>query len=276
MSAASPLRHVARKRFGQHFLTDRSVISAIVHAVDPRPGERLVEIGPGRAALTTALIERVEPLTAIEIDRDLAGWLRSRFGERLQLIEQDVLTVDFADLAGDGAIRLVGNLPYNISSPLLVHLIAFRERIVDQHFMLQKEVVERIVAAPGEGAYGRLGVLLQNYYDVDALFDVAPQSFDPPPKVMSAVLRLLPRTGDEAPPLEALEPLLARAFGQRRKMLRNTLLPWLDEHGVAAPELTPSDRAEDVPVAVYRLLAMRLAQASRDPGGAQRSISSIL
>ncbi|MFT3802518.1 MAG: 16S rRNA (adenine(1518)-N(6)/adenine(1519)-N(6))-dimethyltransferase RsmA [Burkholderiaceae bacterium] len=281
------MKHVARKRFGQHFLADRSVIHAIVGAIAPRDGDRLVEIGPGQAALTDALLECVAHLTAIELDRDLAAWLRKRYGpERLTLIEQDALRVDFGVIAGGaegaadaagtaGALRLVGNLPYNISSPLLVHLVPYRDRVVDQHFMLQKEVVDRIVAGPGQAAYGRLGVLLQNYYDCDALFDVPPEAFDPPPQVVSAVLRMLPRRddvggqgGDDfgAPPLAALESLLAQAFAQRRKMLRKTLMPWLAARGVDASMLTPTDRAEDVPVEVYRRLAWGVSRA----GGERR------
>ena len=255
------MSHVARKRFGQHFLVDTAVIDAIVAAIDPREGEALVEIGPGLAALTDALLRRVRTLTAIEIDRDLAARLRSRYGERLALIEADVLGVDFARLGAAQPLRVVGNLPYNISSPLLVHLLDARARVVDQHFMLQKEVVERIVSPPGVSGYGRLGVLMQAFYEVELLFEVPPGSFDPPPRVDSAVLRMLPRRD---PPLVAprvLSELLAAAFGQRRKMLRNTLLPWLAQRGVDPGALSPTDRPESVPVATYVELAGRLARA---------------
>ncbi|MCL4748195.1 MAG: 16S rRNA (adenine(1518)-N(6)/adenine(1519)-N(6))-dimethyltransferase RsmA [Burkholderiaceae bacterium] len=254
------MKHVARKRFGQHFLVDASVVERIVQAISPRAGDRLVEIGPGTAALTAALLARVDRLTAIEIDRDLVPRLAARFGERIRLIEADVLTVDFDALGVEGPIRVAGNLPYNISTPLLVRLLASREVIVDQHFMLQKEVVDRIVAPLSGANYGRLSVLLQSYYDVESLFDVAARSFEPAPRVESAVIRMLPRADPSAPEPHSLSPLLAVAFGQRRKMLRNTLLPWLAQLGVEAPEIAPSDRAQDVPVAVYKRIASRLAR----------------
>ncbi len=256
------MKHVARKRFGQHFLVDKGVVERIADAISPQPGERLVEIGPGTAALTTALLARTDRLTAIEIDRDLAPRLARRFGERLRVIEADVLDVDFGPLAADGPIRIVGNLPYNISSPLLVRLLAWRASIVDQHFMLQKEVVERIVAPPSNASYGRLGVLLQAYHDVELLFEVGPEAFDPPPRVHSAVIRMLPRADASAPRPERLSALLAVAFGQRRKMLRATLLPWLAQHGVDAPEIAPTARAQDIPVAVYARLARALDEAA--------------
>jgi 16S rRNA (adenine1518-N6/adenine1519-N6)-dimethyltransferase len=256
-------QHTPRKRFGQHFLVDASVIEAIAGAIAPRPGDRLVEIGPGLAALTDALMRRTDRLTAIEIDRDLAARLRDRYGARLTLVEADVLEVDFGALAADGPLRVVGNLPYNISSPLLVRLLDFRTAIVDQHFMLQKEVVDRIVAGPGGAAYGRLGVLLQAYYDVECLFAVPPQAFDPPPRVESAVIRMLPRADAPALAPARLSEVLAAAFGQRRKMLRNTLLPWLAARGVPAAGLPPTARPEEVPVAVYVALAQALGDADR-------------
>ncbi|MEN9315221.1 MAG: ribosomal methyltransferase KsgA/Dim1 family protein, partial [Pseudomonadota bacterium] len=260
--------------FGQHFLTDRGVISRIVSEIDPRPGDRLLEIGPGLAALTDVLMQRVEKMLAIEIDRDLAQRLRRRYGERLTLTEADVLDVDFAPLAADGPLRIVGNLPYNISSPLLVRLIDFRHLVIDQHFMLQKEVVDRIVAVAGDPAYGRLGALLQAFYDVDALFDVPPDAFDPPPRVDSAVFRMLPRTGEAPVRPEVLSALLQAAFGQRRKMLRKTLVPWLEQRGVDPVGIEPTDRPEDVPVATYIELAKRLEARmtgnliGREPGQA--------
>jgi 16S rRNA (adenine1518-N6/adenine1519-N6)-dimethyltransferase len=254
--------HVARKRFGQHFLTDRSVIESIVAAIDPRPGERLVEIGPGLAALTDALLRRVPRIAAIEIDRDLAAALRRRYGERLELIEADVLAVDLRPLAAERQLRLVGNLPYNISSPLLVRLLDFRDCVLDQHFMLQKEVVDRIVAGHGGPGYGRLGVLLQAYYDVESLIEVPPEAFDPPPRVDSAVVRMLPKREPAAVEPALLSELLAAAFGQRRKMLRGTLLPWLAARGVDAPMLAPTARPEEVPVEVYVELAARLRSIS--------------
>ena len=253
--------HVARKRFGQHFLVDGAVIESIVEAIDPRADERLVEIGPGLAALTDALLRRIPAMTAIEIDRDLVAGLRRRYGDRLTLIEADALSLDFNALAAAGPIRLVGNLPYNISSPLLVHLLSVRESVIDQHFMLQKEVVQRIVSAPDSASYGRLGVLLQAYYDVELLFEVPPEAFDPPPRVDSAIVRMLPRRAPAAVAPSLLSELLAAAFGQRRKMMRNTLLPWLAAHGVAPSGISPTDRPESVPVETYVTLARRLAAA---------------
>ena len=258
------MAHVARKRFGQHFLCDRSVIEAIVSAIDPRPGERLVEIGPGLAALTDALLRRVPAIAAIEIDRDLAARLRRRYGDRLELVEADVLAVDLRALAAPAPLRLVGNLPYNISSPLLVRLLDYRDCVIDQHFMLQKEVVDRIVSGHGCAAYGRLGVLLQAFYDVESLFDVPPEAFDPPPRVDSAVVRMLPRLKPPEVEPALMSELLATAFGQRRKMLRGTLLPWLGAQGVDAASLVePTARAEDVPVEVYVELASRLRSQRR-------------
>lgn len=257
------MKPVARKRFGQHFLVDRGVIESIVAVVAPKPGENLIEIGPGDAALTAVLLDRVPRLRAIEIDRDLAARLRKRFGDRLDLLEADVLTVDFAQFACDGPLRLVGNLPYNISTPLLVRLIDYRDQVLDQHFMLQKEVVERIVAAPGCAAYGRLGVLLQAYYDTESLIDVSPLAFEPPPRVDSAVIRMLPRRGGESVPQAALSEVLAAGFGQRRKMLRKTLLPWLQARGLDdGGLLPPTARAEEVPVADWIALARRVSGAA--------------
>ena len=254
---------LARKRFGQHFLTDRQVIADLVMAIDPRPDDFLVEIGPGRAALTGGLFERIEHVTAIELDRDLAQLLRSRFPpERLRLIQADALRFDYSALAATthaaALIRLVGNLPYNISSPLLVHLIGHRSAIADQHFMLQKEVVDRIAALPGESAYGRLTVLLQTFYQVQALFEVGPLAFEPPPKVRSAVLRMKRLRSPQVPSLASLEGLTARAFAQKRKMLRNTLLPWLDAQGIDSAGIDPGARAEDIPVATYGAIALQI------------------
>lgn len=258
---------VARKRFGQHFLVDAGVIADIVRVIDPREGDALVEIGPGRAALTDALLARVSHLRAIEIDRDLVRWLRSRHPPpRLDLMEADVLAVDFAALARDGPLRLVGNLPYNISSPLLIRLIDARASLIDAHFMLQKEVVDRIVAEPGQTAFGRLTVMLQTYFEVEALLDVPPSAFDPPPRVESAVLRMVPRTGNDPPEPAALEAVTAVAFGQRRKMLRGTLIPWLTARGVDAGALIPTDRPEDVTVAIWGALARSFSWRSARPG----------
>lgn len=252
----------ARKRFGQHFLTDRGVIAAIADAIDPRPGEALLEIGPGRAALTAALLDRIDSIHAIEIDRDLVRWLRSRFNEeRLQLIEADALEVDYTALLAGRPLRLVGNLPYNISSPLLLHLIGHRQAIVDLHFMLQKEVVERIAARSGESAYGRLTVMLQAHFQVENLFGVGPQAFEPPPKVDSAVIRMRPWRGRDEPPQQELERLTAVAFAQKRKMLRKSFIPWLEQQGIDSSGVEPTARAEDLPVELYCELAVRLRTA---------------
>lgn len=263
MIAARPLAgHVARRRFGQHFLVDASVVAAIVEAIDPRAGQVLVEIGPGLAALTTMLLERIDHLHAIEIDRDLAARLRRRWDERrLSLHAADALRFDFAGLAhaaGGGRLRLAGNLPYNISSPLLVHLLASRRCVDDQHFMLQREVVDRIVAAPGSSAFGRLSVLMQAFYEVESLFEVPPRAFEPPPNVDSAVLRMAVRRERSHFDPSPLQRVLAAGFAQRRKMIRKTLLPWLDAAGVAGVDLEPTLRPEELPVAVWLDLAARL------------------
>ncbi|HEU4460397.1 MAG TPA: 16S rRNA (adenine(1518)-N(6)/adenine(1519)-N(6))-dimethyltransferase RsmA [Methylibium sp.] len=252
------MKHVPRKRFGQHFLTDAGVLDRIVDAIDPRPGEALVEIGPGLGALTVPLLERCERLTVIELDRNLAARLRRRAG--LEVIEADVLKVDFEALARERAqpLRIVGNLPYNISSPILFHLLPLAEAVTDQHFMLQKEVVERMAAAPGGKDYGRLSVMLQWRYDIESVLDVPPEAFEPPPRVESAVVRMQPLT--QAATLDAtlLEALVATAFSQRRKLLRHTLGRWLEARGFAG-EFDTQRRAEEVPVAEYVALARELA-----------------
>jgi 16S rRNA (adenine1518-N6/adenine1519-N6)-dimethyltransferase len=246
--------HVARKRFGQHFLVDASIIDGIVRAIAPKPGQALVEIGPGLGALTQPLLERAGALTVIELDRDLAARMRQRPG--LTVIESDVLKVDFAavaDAAGQ-PLRVVGNLPYNISSPILFHLLPFAQRVQDQHFMLQKEVVERMAAAPGSKTYGRLSVMLQWRYRIDEVLDVPPEAFDPPPRVDSAVVRMVPLAADPSVDVARLEALVAVAFSQRRKVLRNTLGRWLEEQGISTP-FDLQRRAEEVPVAEYLALA---------------------
>lgn len=248
------MAHQARKRFGQHFLTDGGVIDAIVRAIDPRPGDAMVEIGPGLAAMTQPLVERLGQLTVIELDRDLAARLRQH--PHLTVIESDVLKVDFAAALPE-RLRVVGNLPYNISSPILFHLLPFADRVLDQHFMLQKEVVDRMAAAPGNKEYGRLSVMLQWRYDIEALFDVDPESFDPPPRVMSAIVRMTPWQAPAVMDQALMEEMVAVAFSQRRKLLRHSLGRWLEARGFSG-SFDLQRRAEEVPVAEFVALAQAL------------------
>jgi 16S rRNA (adenine1518-N6/adenine1519-N6)-dimethyltransferase len=248
----------ARKRFGQHFLHDPEVLRRIVAAIDPQPGEPLVEIGPGRGALTAPLLERAGTLTAIEIDRDLARGLAQRFGPALKLIVGDALEVDFAALRGTGpALRVVGNLPYNISTPLLFHLLAQRAAVRDMHFMLQREVVERMVAAPGSKSYGRLTVMLAPWARIEALLDVPPQAFRPTPKVSSTVVRITPH-GEAAFPIgdpARFERIVRAAFSQRRKTLRNALKGLVDAERLRQHSIDPTLRPERLTPAQFALLA---------------------
>jgi 16S rRNA (adenine1518-N6/adenine1519-N6)-dimethyltransferase len=254
--------HQARKRFGQHFLTDRFVIDAIVDAIDPQPNEFLVEIGPGLGALTKPLLDRCGRLTVIELDRDLAKRLRAN--PSIDVIEADALKVDIAALAAEQGqcLRVVGNLPYNISTPILFHLLGSIDSIVDQHVMLQREVVERMVAAPGSKVYGRLSVMLQWRCDIEALFDVEPESFDPPPRVRSAVVRLRPSAQRPPVDVELLQELVSVAFSQRRKLLRNTLGPWLVQRA-SSPDFDLQRRAEEVSVNEYVELCLATQAAIR-------------
>ena len=256
------MKHQARKRFGQHFLTDQGVIAEIVDAIAPQPGQQMVEIGPGLAAMTQPLVERVGHLQVIELDRDLAARLRQH--KHLTVHEADVLKVDFTALAKNlntQTLRVVGNLPYNISTPILFHLLDHVAVIQDQHFMLQKEVVERMVAAPASAAYGRLSVMLQWRYAMEMVVAVGPMAFEPPPRVDSAVVRMTPHTQPAPLPLALLSELVQVAFSQRRKLLRHTLGRWLQERGVAA-DFDVQRRAEEVAVAEYVLLAQQVS-ASR-------------
>ncbi len=252
------MKHTARKRFGQHFLADEAIVAAIVDAIDPRPAEAIVEIGPGLGALTDPLVARCGRLTVIELDRDLAARLRRR--TELQVVESDVLKVDFSALATTmgSRLRIVGNLPYNISTPILFHLMAHVEHVVDQHVMLQKEVVDRMVALPGTKDFGRLSVMLQWRYTLEAVLDVPPDAFEPPPRVDSTVVRMRPLA--PAPDVDGalLGELVRVAFSQRRKMLRNTLGHWLAErsHGGG---FDLQRRAEEVSVDEYLALARSVA-----------------
>lgn len=250
---------MARKRFGQHFLHDPAVLGRIVDAIDPRPGDNLVEIGPGRGALTELLLARAGRLRAVEIDRDLTPALRERFGDTLDLIEADALRVDYSVPAAAGPLRLVGNLPYNISSPLLFTLLASNAAIVDMHFMLQKEVVARIAAAPGTRDYGRLSATVAARADAEVLFTVGPGAFKPPPRVDSAVVRLRPRPAPfPLSDLAAYDRVVTAAFGQRRKTLRNALAGLLDADAIADAGVDPGVRAERVTPAQFAALAARL------------------
>ena len=262
MSGATTLQHRARKRFGQNFLHDRRVIERIVDAVDPKPGQSIVEIGPGQAALTRELVGRAGHITAIEIDRDLAAWLREQFTpEQLTLVEADALKLDWSSLATQ-PLRVVGNLPYNISSPLLFRLMEFAERVIDQHFMLQKEVVDRMVAPPGSKTYGRLSVMLQVRYRLTKLFDVPRGAFNPPPKVTSSIVRMVPRPAAELPVVDlgCFGRVVAAAFNQRRKILRNALSAVAGEEAFRTAGVDPLARAETLAVDDF----VRLARAVAD------------
>jgi 16S rRNA (adenine1518-N6/adenine1519-N6)-dimethyltransferase len=249
------MKHIPRKRFGQHFLADDAIIDGIVHAIDPRPGQAMVEIGPGLAALTQPLVERLGRLMVIELDRDLAARLRDH--AQLVVIESDVLKVDFTQLAlahNAPKLRVVGNLPYNISTPILFHLLEHVAVVEDQHFMLQKEVIDRMVATPATSDYGRLSVMLQWRYAMENVLFVPPESFDPPPRVDSAVVRMVPHAQPAVLDQKRLEQLVQVAFSQRRKILRHTLGRWMEESGVNLP-FDLQRRAEEVPVAEYVALA---------------------
>ena len=249
--------HVPRKRFGQHFLTDASVIDRVVAEIDPMPGEALVEIGPGLGAMTGPLAARCGRLTVVELDRDLAARLRRR--PELEVIEADVLRVDFSALATASGqrLRVVGNLPYNISTPILFHLLEAADRVVDQHFMLQKEVVQRMAAVPGGKDFGRLSVMLQWRYEIESVLDVAPDAFDPPPRVDSAVVRMRPLAVPPEIDSALFGELVRVAFSQRRKLLRHSLGRWLDERRFGGG-FDLQRRAEEVPVAEYLELAKSL------------------
>ncbi|MGE5160742.1 MAG: 16S rRNA (adenine(1518)-N(6)/adenine(1519)-N(6))-dimethyltransferase RsmA [Betaproteobacteria bacterium] len=268
MSEAATLQHRARRRFGQNFLHDRRVIERIVDAIDPRPGQAIVEIGPGQAALTRELVRRAGHVTAIEIDRDLAAWLREQFTpDQLTLVEADALKLDWSSLAAR-PLRVVGNLPYNISSPLLFRLAELAECVIDQHFMLQKEVVDRMVAPPGSKTYGRLSVMLQVRYRMTKLFDVPRGAFNPPPKVTSSIVRMVPRPPAELPAVDfaGFGRVVAAAFNQRRKILRNALGDVAGEEAFRAAGVDPLARAETLAVDDFVRLARAVASAPAAAG----------
>lgn len=244
--------HQARKRFGQNFLVDQTVISSIVRAIAPQRSDRLLEIGPGLSALTAPLLDCLDHLTVIEIDRDLAARLRNRYpADRLTIVNADALQTDFAQF-GEG-LRVVGNLPYNISSPLLFTLADYADQVIDQHFMLQREVVDRMVAEPASGDYSRLSVMLQVRYRMEKLFDVAPEAFDPPPRVTSSIVRMIPLGADRprAADEELFSKVVQRAFSQRRKMLRGVMGEWTALIPWSELGIEPTWRAEQVSVAGF-------------------------
>ncbi|PQA79420.1 16S rRNA (adenine(1518)-N(6)/adenine(1519)-N(6))-dimethyltransferase RsmA [Rhodoferax sp. TS-BS-61-7] len=263
-------KHIARKRFGQHFLSDRGIIDAIVDAIHPQPGQPMVEIGPGLAALTQPLVERLGHLTVIELDRDLAKRLRSH--DQLTVIESDVLNVDFSlidiaqaatktiansEITARPKLRVVGNLPYNISTPILFHLLDHVDCIEDQHFMLQKEVIDRMVAPADSSDFSRLSVMLQWRYAMEDVLFVPPESFDPPPRVDSAVVRMVPLAQPPAIDQKLFSEMVQVAFSQRRKLLRHTLGRWLEEKGFVGT-FDVQRRAQEVPVQDYLDLVQQL------------------
>lgn len=252
------MKHVARKRFGQNFLTDDHVLNNIIDAIGPRRGETMVEIGPGLAAMTALLIKQLDHMHVVELDRDLVARLEKSYPrERLTVHSGDALKFDFGAIpVPEGKkLRVVGNLPYNISSPLLFHLAEFAHLIEDQHFMLQKEVVERMVAEPGTKAFGRLSVMLQWRYDMALLFIVPPTAFDPPPQVDSAIVRMVPTRRQLPCDAKRLEAVVAKAFSQRRKVIRNCVAGMFTEAQLVEAGIDPGARPEAVSMEQYVALA---------------------
>ena len=252
--------HKARKRFGQNFLHDAHWIGRIAKSIAARPGDNIIEIGPGQAALTRELIRDAGYVRAVEIDRDLAAWLRTQFSENeLGLIEADALTIDWANVAQGTKLRIVGNLPYNISTPLLFALLSAADHVVDQHFMLQREVVDRMTAEPGTKTYGRLSVMLQWRYKMHKLFDVPPGAFTPAPKVVSSVVRMIPKKPEDVPAVDfaLFSSVVANAFAQRRKTLRNALSVLMSEDDIKAAGVNPQERAEKLPLEAFVALTKK-------------------
>ncbi|WP_153708752.1 16S rRNA (adenine(1518)-N(6)/adenine(1519)-N(6))-dimethyltransferase RsmA [Eikenella corrodens] len=254
-------QHTARKRFGQNFLQDSRIIADIVQAVRPQPADTVVEIGPGLGAITEPLAAKLDCLHVCEIDRDIIGYLKTRpYAGKLVIHEGDVLQFDFASVPGRK--KIVGNLPYNISTPLLFHLSRYADEVEDMHFMLQKEVVERMVAEPGSNDFGRLSVMLQYFFEMEKLLDVPPEAFSPAPKVDSAVVRLIPakyRIG-QAQDFEQFAALVKQAFHQRRKTIRNNLKGIADDGDLQTAGISPQERAEHIAPEKYVALANLLAQ----------------
>jgi 16S rRNA (adenine1518-N6/adenine1519-N6)-dimethyltransferase len=252
------MKHVARKRFGQNFLTDDNVLYNIIAAIEPHRGEAMVEIGPGLAAMTALLLKELDHMHVVELDRDLVARLEKAYPrERLTVHAGDALKFDFGSIpvpAGQ-KLRVVGNLPYNISSPLLFHLAEYAQQVEDQHFMLQKEVVERMVAAPGSKTYGRLSVMLQWRYDMELMFVVPPTAFDPPPQVDSAIVRMIPKRAPLAVDGARLEAVVQKAFSQRRKVIRNCVAGMFTEAQLVEAGIDPGTRPETVSLEQYVALA---------------------
>ncbi|HEX7644425.1 MAG TPA: 16S rRNA (adenine(1518)-N(6)/adenine(1519)-N(6))-dimethyltransferase RsmA [Burkholderiaceae bacterium] len=252
------MKHIPRKRFGQNFLTDDGVLHDIIAAIDPQADDAMVEIGPGLAAMTRLILERVRHLHVVELDRDLVTRLNKQFDSaRLTVHSADALQFDFTQIpVPEGQkLRVVGNLPYNISSPLLFHLAQISQHVRDQHFMLQKEVVERMAAEPGSKTYGRLSVMLQWRYHIELLFVVPPTAFDPPPQVDSAIVRMIPKAEPLACDQAKLEKVVQQAFSQRRKVIRNCLSGMFTENQLIDVGVDPQARPEAIPLEQYVALA---------------------
>lgn len=263
------LGHTARKRFGQNFLHDDYIIDQIVSVIDPQPEQNLVEIGPGLAALTEPVCERVERLTVVELDRDLAERLRTHpfIASKLNIVEADALQFDFTQLIQDEKpLRVFGNLPYNISTPLMFHLFSFAGKVQDMHFMLQKEVVNRLAAVPGNKNYGRLSVMAQYFCQVIPVLHVPPSAFNPPPKVDSAVVRLIPHQDKPVKVVseEDLNKVCSKAFNQRRKTIRNSLKELLTEEQILGLDINPDLRAENLSLDNFAALANLLSTLNKD------------
>lgn len=267
----SGMEHRARKRFGQNFLEDDNIIRRIVQCISPKADDNLVEIGPGKGAITALLLDACPTLNVVELDRDLIPVLLSQFIARypeFRIHQTDALKFDFANLLTDGSgarkgpLRIVGNLPYNISTPLIFHLLSYQADVRDMHFMLQKEVVDRMAAKPGEKAYGRLGVMVQYYCQVENLFDVPPTAFNPQPKVHSAIVRLMPhaRLPYPAKDVKLLERLVNTAFQQRRKTLRNALKLLLPAADIESLNIDTTVRPENITLAEYVALSNKLSE----------------
>lgn len=255
------MKHIPRKRFGQNFLTDQAVLHDIIRAIDPRPHDTMVEIGPGLGAMTELLLESLDRLHVVELDRDLVARLQKRFSpDKLIVHAGDALQFDFSSIpvAPETKLRVVGNLPYNISSPLLFHLTQIAPQVQDQHFMLQKEVVERMVAEPGSKTYGRLSVMLQWRYHMELMFIVPPTAFDPPPRVDSAIVRMIPIAQPLPCDAAKLEQVVTKAFSQRRKVLRNCVAGMFAENELIDAGVDPQARPEAVPLEQFVALANRL------------------